>query len=136
MTAPVRVAIALGSNLGDRDAHLHYAIDRLRDALSDLRASRFYNTPAEGVDDPQPDYLNAAVAGTTTLDPHELLALMLTIERERGRTRTSFRASRTLDLDLIFYGDRVINDPDLIVPHPRWEEREFVRKPLSEVWAG
>jgi 2-amino-4-hydroxy-6-hydroxymethyldihydropteridine diphosphokinase len=136
VTAPVRVAIALGSNLGDRDAHLHYAITRLRDALSDVRVSRFYNTPAEGVDDPQPDYLNAAVAGTTTLDPHALLELMLTIERERGRTRTSFRASRTLDLDLIFYGDRVINDPDLTVPHPRWEEREFVRKPLSEIWEG
>lgn len=136
MTAPVRVAIALGSNLGDRDAHLHYAIDRLRTALSDVRVSRFYNTPAEGVDDPQPDYLNAVVSGATTLGPHALLDLMLTIERERGRTRPSFRASRTLDLDLIFYGDQVINDPDLTVPHPRWAEREFVRKPLSEVWPG
>ena len=59
---------------------------------------------------------------------------MLRIERERGRERPSFRASRTLDLDLIFYGDQVIDTPDLTVPHPRWREREFVTRPLGEVW--
>lgn len=131
---PVRVAIALGSNLGDREAHLDYAIERLRQFLSGVRVSSFHNTAAEGVDEPQPDYLNAALSGTTTLDPHELLREMLAIERERGRERQSFRASRTLDLDLIFYGDERIDSPDLTVPHPRWKEREFVVKPLGEVW--
>lgn len=131
---PVRVAIALGSNLGDREAHLRYAIERLRAVLTGVRVSSFHNTAAEGVDEPQPDYLNAAMSGWTTLGPHELLGQMLRIERERGRERPSFRASRTLDLDLIFYGNQAIQSPDLVVPHPRWREREFVTTPLAEVW--
>lgn len=134
MPAGVRVAIALGSNLGDRQAHLHYAITRLSTILSDIQVSSFYNTAAVEVAEPQPDYLNAAVAGWTTLEPQALLDEMLRIERERGRERPSFRASRTLDLDLIFYGDQVITTPDLTVPHPRWRDRDFVVRPLGEVW--
>jgi 2-amino-4-hydroxy-6-hydroxymethyldihydropteridine diphosphokinase len=134
LSSVVRVAIALGSNLGDREAHLRFAIDRLSAILSDVRVSSFHNTAAEGVDEPQPDYLNAALSGTTTLSAQALLDEMLAIERERGRERPSFRASRTLDLDLIFYGDHTISTPELTVPHPRWREREFVVKPLSEVW--
>jgi 2-amino-4-hydroxy-6-hydroxymethyldihydropteridine diphosphokinase len=131
---PTRVAIALGSNLGDRHAHLSFAIERLREILTDVRASSIHETAPEGVDEPQPDYLNAVVAGFTTLGPHELLQELLAIERERGRTRPSLRASRTLDLDLILYGDAVIDTPELTVPHPRYKEREFVTKPLAEVW--
>ena len=131
---PTRVAIALGTNLGDRHAHLAFAIDRLRRILTDVRVSSIHETAPEGVDEPQPDYLNAVVAGTTTLSPHELLQALLDIERERGRTRESFRASRTLDLDLILFGDEVISTPELTVPHPRYKERQFVTKPLSEVW--
>lgn len=134
MSSGVRVAIALGSNLGDREAHLLFAIRRLSGILTDVRVSSFYNTAAEGVDEPQPDYLNAALSGTTTLSAPALLGEMLRIERERGRERSSFRASRTLDLDLIFYGDDTISTPELTVPHPRWREREFVAKPLAEVW--
>lgn len=134
MSPGVRVAIALGSNLGDRESHLRYAISRLSTMLDDVRVSSFHNTAAEGVDEPQPDYLNAALSGTTTLSAQALLEEMLAIERERGRERPSFRASRTLDLDLIFYGDQTISTPYLIVPHPRWRERAFVVKPLSEVW--
>lgn len=134
MTPGVRVAIALGSNLGDREAHLRFAIDRLTTLLTDVRVSTFYNTAAVEVDGPQPDYLNAALSGTTTLTAHDLLTAMLAIERERGRTRPSLRASRTLDLDLIFYGDQTIATPDLTVPHPRWRDRDFVVRPLSEVW--
>ena len=129
-----RVAIALGSNLGDRQAHLDFAIARLRSSLSNLRVSSVFETAPEGVEGPQPDYLNAAISGETHLDPHELLELLLSIERERGRTRESFRASRTLDLDLIFYGSQVINTPELTVPHPRYRERAFVMRPLAEVW--
>jgi len=134
VSSGVRVAIALGSNLGDRHAHLNYAITRLSTLLSDMRVSSFHNTAAVEVDEPQPDYLNAVVSGTTPLAPHALLAEMLTIERERGRERPSLRASRTLDLDLIFYGDQHISTPTLTVPHPRWRDRAFVVGPLSEVW--
>ena len=134
MPSGVRVAIALGSNLGDRDAHLRYAITRLSTLLTDMRVSTFHNTAAVEVDEPQPDYLNAVVSGATTLAPQDLLHAMLAIERERGRVRPSLRASRTLDLDLIFYGDQAISTPELTVPHPRWREREFVVGPLSEVW--
>ncbi|MBK9241567.1 MAG: 2-amino-4-hydroxy-6-hydroxymethyldihydropteridine diphosphokinase [Acidobacteria bacterium] len=129
-----RVAIALGSNLGDRRAHLQFAISRLRTILTDVRVSSIHETAPEGVDGPQPDYLNAVVAGFTTLSPIALLQTLLAIERERGRTRPSLRASRTLDLDLILYGDAVIDTPELTVPHPRYLERQFVTKPLAEIW--
>lgn len=129
-----RVAIALGSNLGDRRAHLQYAIDRLHELLTGVRVSSIHETAPEGVDGPQPDYLNAVVSGTTTLGPLDLLHRLLAIERERGRTRPSLRASRTLDLDLILYGDAVIDTPELTVPHPRYKERRFVTDPLAEVW--
>ena len=131
---PTRVAIALGSNLGDRHAHMAFAISRLRKILTDVRISSIHETAPEGVDEPQPDYLNAVVAGTTTIGPHELLQALLDIERERGRTRESFRASRTLDLDLILYGDEAIDTPELTVPHPRYKDRQFVMKPLAEIW--
>ena len=129
-----RVAIALGSNLGDRRAHLQFAISRLRTILTDVRVSSIHETAPEGVDGPQPDYLNAVVAGFTTLSPIALLQTLLAIERERGRTRPSLRASRTLDLDLILYGDEVIDTPELTVPHPRYKDRKFVTEPLDEVW--
>lgn len=131
---PTRVAIALGSNLGDRQAHLAYAIGRLREFLTNVRVSSIHETAPEGVDEPQPDYLNAVVSGDTTLQPLALLHRLLAIERERGRTRPSLRASRTLDLDLILYGDAMINTPELTVPHPRYKDRRFVTEPLSEVW--
>ena len=83
--------------------------------------------------DPQPPYLNGAVVGETSLEPRDLLKALLAIERERGRERLTPRASRTLDLDLILYGDRIINGPDLVVPHPRFRERRFVLEPLAEI---
>jgi len=132
--SPTRVAIALGSNLGDRRAHLQFAVGRLRKILTNVRVSSIHETAPVGVDEPQPDYLNAVVVGDTTLSPLALLQTLLAIERERGRTRPSLRASRTLDLDLILYGDAVINTPELTVPHPRYLERRFVTEPLGEVW--
>ena len=129
-----RVAIALGSNLGDRRAHLEFAISRLRKILTDVRVSSIHETAPEGVDGPQPDYLNSVISGFTILSPIALLHALLAIERERGRTRPSLRASRTLDLDLILYGDEVIDTAELTVPHPRYLERKFVTEPLKEVW--
>ncbi len=127
------VALALGSNLGDRRAHLTWAVDRLSTLLRDCRVSSFIETDPVGVPDAQPPYLNAAMVGTTALDPHDLLAALMTIEQERGRTRTSFRGARTLDLDLILYGDRILDDASLTVPHPRFRDRRFVLEPLASI---
>lgn len=131
MDGVVPVAIALGSNLGDRRAHLTFAVEQIAALLDDLRLSPVIETEPAGVDEPQPPYLNAAVTGTTTLGAAELLEALLHIERERGRTRPAPRAPRTLDLDLILYGDRVVDRDGLTVPHPRFRERRFVLEPLA-----
>ena len=128
-----RVAIALGSNLGDRRAHLEWAIERLSRLLSAPRASSMVETEPVGVPDEQPAYLNAVVVGESALGPEALLAALMALERERGRQRLSFRSARTLDLDLILYGDRVIHEAGLDVPHPRFRERDFVLGPLAEL---
>jgi 2-amino-4-hydroxy-6-hydroxymethyldihydropteridine diphosphokinase len=128
----VRVAIALGSNQGDRERILHDAVGALREYVGDLRVSTFHDTEPVGVG-PQPRFLNAAVVGTTTLSARELLATLLDIERRFGRERPHPGAPRTLDLDLILYGDTVIDEPHLVVPHPRFRERAFVLAPLAEI---
>jgi 2-amino-4-hydroxy-6-hydroxymethyldihydropteridine diphosphokinase len=133
--AEVPVAIALGSNLGDRRAHLNWAIGQLDSFLSHLRASSFHETVPVDVNGPQPRYLNAAVVGQTTLAPRALLDLLLDLERRRGRERPARRAPRTLDLDLILYDDRVIDEPGLTVPHPEFHRRAFVLAPLAEIAA-
>ena len=128
-----RVAIALGSNLGDRDAHLRWAIARLHQHLTNIRTSSFIETDPVDVPDPQPRYLNAAVVGETTLPASALMSFLLDLERDRGRTRTAARAARTLDLDLILYDDAIIDEPGVAVPHPRFRERAFVLQPLTEL---
>ena len=129
----MRVAIALGSNLGDRLAHLHYALEQLQPSLGDLRVSSIIETEPVDVDEPQPPYLNAVVVGETSLTPDEVLAELMRIERARGRRRPSRHAARTLDLDVILYGDQVMESAALTVPHPRFRERRFVLGPLAEV---
>jgi len=129
----VRVAIALGSNLGDRRAHLQYAIDALSLDLTEIKSSSIIETPPEGVGDEHGPYLNGAVVGLTGLSARDLLARLHEIEEEGGRQRPYPLAPRTLDLDLILYGDSVIVEPDLSVPHPRFRERAFVLQPLSEI---
>jgi len=127
------VAIALGSNVGDRRAHLQYAVARLSTFVSNLRVSRFIDSAPVDVSEPQPPYLNGAAVGETMLSAPELLDALMAIERERGRTRLTPRAPRTLDLDLILYGHAIIRDDGLIVPHPRFRERAFVVDPLKEI---
>lgn len=137
----VDVAIALGSNVGDRPATLNAAIEALAGFLSNLRASSFYDTPfvgtgpSDGGTDTsvQPPVLNAAVVGVTSLEAHPLLERLLAIELEFGRTRPYGGAPRTLDLDLILYGAAIIDEPGLQVPHPRFRERRFVLEPLAEI---
>jgi 2-amino-4-hydroxy-6-hydroxymethyldihydropteridine diphosphokinase len=133
VTSSTRAAIALGSNLGDRQAHLAHAVSRLSEILANLRHSTWYDTAPVGVSPDQPRYLNGAVIGETTLPARALLGRLLELEGERGRTRPSAMAPRTLDLDLILYGDAVIREPGLQVPHPRFRERLFVLEPLAEI---
>ena len=130
---PTPVAIALGSNLGDRAAHLAFAVAELSRVLSDLRLSRLVDTEPVGVPEAQSRFLNAAVVGTTVLAPATLLAELLAIERLRGRERPYHHAPRTLDLDLILYGARIVREEGLEVPHPRFRERLFVLEPLAEI---
>jgi beta-ureidopropionase len=130
----VRVAIALGSNLSDRAAHIAAGIAALRQYIPDLIVSSLIETPAEGVG-PQPDFLNGAAAGSWRGSAESLLALLQGIEHDCGRERPFPGAPRTLDLDLIFFGDAVIDSPGLAVPHPRFRERSFVLTPLAEIAA-
>jgi 2-amino-4-hydroxy-6-hydroxymethyldihydropteridine diphosphokinase len=126
--------IALGSNLGDRATYLTQGIQALRAsaALSHMLASSFIETEPVGVVG-QPPYLNGVIIADTYLEPRPLLDLLLEIEHRFGRVRPFDRAPRTLDLDLIFYGSRVIQEPDLQVPHPRFRERRFVLEPIAEL---
>lgn len=128
-----RVAVALGSNLGNRAGHLDYAVGRLHEIIGGLKVSRYFETAPVGIVGPQPLYLNAAAVGTTALSAKALLDALLAIEQERGRTRPHANAPRTLDLDLILYGALVAAEPGLIVPHPRFRERRFVLEPLADV---
>jgi 2-amino-4-hydroxy-6-hydroxymethyldihydropteridine diphosphokinase len=128
----VPVAIALGSNLGDRESLLREGIAALEQHLRNLRVSTFYETDPVGVDK-QPRFLNAAATGYTGLSARDLLDALLDIERRLGRERPYPRAPRTLDLDLILYGDLIANEHDLVVPHPRFRDRRFVLMPLAEI---
>lgn len=129
------VFIALGSNLGDRDAHLRGALRALDDSglVRVLRCSTFHETAAVGGPPGQPNYLNAVAEVETVLSPRGLLALLHEIERRHGRERGERAAPRTLDLDLLLFGERSIDEPGLHVPHPRMWQREFVMRPLAEL---
>jgi 2-amino-4-hydroxy-6-hydroxymethyldihydropteridine diphosphokinase len=132
----VPVAVAIGSNLGDRTYYLQAGIERLRRLLANLRVSTTIETAPVGVPAGQPMFLNAAIVGQTEVrDPRVFLEALLAIEREAGRERPFPGAARTLDLDLVLFGDLVVTEPDLVVPHPRFRERRFVLEPLAEIAA-
>ena len=128
--------IALGSNLGDPLQQLRTAVQKLPRLGEVVARSGLYRSPAQGGPPGQPDYLNAVVA----LDPFppyqsplELLRALLAIEQEAGRVRRILWEARTLDLDLLAMGDRILKSPELILPHPRMMERAFVLAPLCEI---
>jgi 2-amino-4-hydroxy-6-hydroxymethyldihydropteridine diphosphokinase len=129
----ITAAVALGSNLGDRRAHLDFAVSRLRSVFTNLRVSRYYETDPVDLTGAQPRFLNAAAVGSTEAPPGDLLHALLSMEAERGRERPHPGAARTLDLDLVLYGNLVLNEPELVVPHPRFRERRFVLEPLAEI---
>jgi 2-amino-4-hydroxy-6-hydroxymethyldihydropteridine diphosphokinase len=130
----VTAAIALGSNLGDRAATLQSAIQQLWQLGTVTAVSSFYETDPVGYLD-QPQFLNAAALLETTLPPLELLESLLAIERAFGRHRSATvpKGPRTLDLDLLLYGDQVLDTPTLTLPHPAMHERRFVLAPLAEI---
>ncbi|ATE59212.1 2-amino-4-hydroxy-6-hydroxymethyldihydropteridine diphosphokinase [Thauera sinica] len=135
--ARVRAYIAFGANLGDPAAAFRLAVERLA-ALPRTRIaaqSSLYRSAPVGVAGDHPDYINAVIALDTGLTPQALLAALLAIEHEGGRTRPARLAPRTMDLDLLLHGDAVIDEPGLVVPHPRMHERAFVLQPLAEIAA-
>jgi 2-amino-4-hydroxy-6-hydroxymethyldihydropteridine diphosphokinase len=130
-----RVYIALGGNLGDRRANLERAVELLDadPALELVAVSSLRETDPVGYED-QPRFLNGALAADTALSPRELLDRLLAVERELGRDRRGPRfGPRTVDLDLLLYGDDTVDEPGLTVPHPRLAERRFVLEPLAEL---
>jgi len=128
------VAIALGSNLGDRRAAIAFALEKLTAFVSNLHLSDLIETEpeGEGLQD-QPLFLNAVAIGETSLGARGLLDALLGIERAVGRERPFPGAARTLDLDLILLGDQIVLEDGLEVPHPRFRERFFVLGPLAEI---
>jgi 2-amino-4-hydroxy-6-hydroxymethyldihydropteridine diphosphokinase len=134
-----RAFVGLGSNLGDREVTLRAAVGRLR-GLADTevkQVSRFRDTEPVGYVD-QPRFLNGAVELETTLSPQALLEALLALERDFGRDRSASppQGPRTLDLDLLLYGQETIAEPGLLLPHPRLHERRFVLEPLAELDPG
>ena len=131
-----RAFVGLGSNLGDREGTLRAAVGRLRrlPETTVVAVSKFRDTEPVGYVD-QPRFLNAAVELRTGLSARELLDALLGLERHFGRDRSAVPAQgpRTLDLDLLLYGDARIDEPGLQVPHPRLHERAFVLEPLAEL---
>jgi 2-amino-4-hydroxy-6-hydroxymethyldihydropteridine diphosphokinase len=133
-----RAFVGLGANLGDREATLRRAVDLLRaEPGIEVRAvSTFRETDPVGYLD-QPRFLNGAAELETTLSPRELLDRMLAVEQALGRERTGPRfGPRTVDLDLLLYGDETLDEPGLRVPHPRLHERRFALEPLAELDPG
>lgn len=141
---PTAIAIGLGSNLGDREAHLVDAVRALEGVVSDIRVGGLYESTAwslagaevAGDSDPeagQPRYLNSALVGRTHLDPQPLLAVLKFLEQRAGRRRDRRWGPRPLDLDLLLYGDQVDPAPELTLPHPGLRRRPFALAPLADL---
>lgn len=132
-----RVFIGIGSNIGDRRAHINAGIEALDEdfGIDLVSVSRVRETQPVGPVPGQGTYLNAAVHIRTELAPGDLLAALLDIERANGRDRSAEArwGPRTLDLDLLIFGERVVDEPGLSVPHPRLTERRFVLEPLADL---
>ncbi len=127
-----KVYLALGSNLGDRQKHLAEARDHIRAQVGLTDFSSIYETEPWGFAD-QPAFLNQVVAGNTLLKPLELLAFTQSIEKELGRVKTFRNGPRVIDIDILLYGDQIVETESLTIPHPRLHERGFVLKPLADI---
>ena len=134
MQATARVFLAVGSNLGDRVKNLARAVSQLKQAhgIEFVRASNTYETEPVGGPS-QGKYLNAVWEIRTHLSPHNLLQMLLMIETSLGRERQGRNFPRTLDLDILFYDQKIIHEQGLVIPHPRLHERAFVLNPLCDL---
>ena len=129
----MRAYLGLGSNLGDRRAHLRAAVAALPDVVA---VSPVYETEPLGGPPGQQPYLNLVVELDTDLSPRDLLAVGNRLEETAGRVREEVGGPRTLDVDVLVVGDLVVNEPDLVVPHPRMWRRRFVLAPLADLAEG
>ncbi len=129
------VYLALGSNLGERELHLKSAISGLcSHDVKIIRCASIYSTEPKEVLS-QPWFLNTAVEGNTSLDPAALLRACIAVEETNSRKRTISKGPRTLDIDIIFYGNEIVRKPGLVIPHPHFFKRRFVLEPLAEIAA-
>jgi len=129
----MRIVLGLGSNMGDREAHLREAVASLQQRkITVQRSASLYLTEPRDYTD-QPWFINTVAEVSTNLNPQELLECCLLVEREAGRIRDLSRGPRPIDLDILFYGDQQIQTANLIVPHPRYADRRFVLAPLAEL---
>lgn len=126
------VYISLGSNLGDRTANLRTAIGKLCELGNLVAVSSFYETEPVEVTD-QPWFLNCAVGLKTELMPRQFLSKLLKIERQMGRRRMRPKGPRTIDIDILLFGNSIVHTPKLNVPHPAMHQRRFVLQPFSEI---
>jgi len=126
--------LGLGSNMGDKRDNIEKSIMLLSQnpGIEIVLSSKFYETAPVGLKD-QPDYINAAIKINTNLNPHDLLAVCLGIEKELLRVRTIRWGPRTIDIDILIYDDLILNEVDLVLPHPLMHEREFVLSPMMDI---
>lgn len=134
MTTKHTVYLALGTNLGDRLANLQSALASLPPDVKPVRVSPIYETPPWGYTD-QPAFLNLVLSAETHLAPRPLLSYLKQIETALGRVPTFRYGPRHIDLDILFYDDLILNETDLVIPHPRLHERAFVLVPLADIAA-
>lgn len=127
-----RAFLALGTNLGDRHANLQTAREALVPEITIYKCSSIYETPPWGYED-QPGFLNQVLEVRTALEPRPLLAALKAIEVQMGRLKTFLFGPRLIDLDILFYGQRILGTEHLTIPHPRLGERAFVLVPLNEI---
>lgn len=129
------VYLGLGSNIGDSRANITQAIQLLGTVVQKIKQAPFYTSKAVGYTD-QPDFINTAISGRTGLSPEELLEFIGQVEQQVGRTASFRWGPREIDIDIIFYGNRVLATDSLVIPHPRLRDRDFVLRPLNDLDPG
>ena len=128
-----KIHLLIGSNMGDRKAYLAKAIAEIGQKIGKItEKSRLYETQAWGLTN-QPDFMNQAIEVETTLSPQETLKTILAIETDMGRVRAEKWTERTIDIDILLFGNLIVEEPDLQIPHPRLPERNFALVPLMEI---
>ncbi len=127
-----RVTLALGSNLGDRFENLQQALKDISLRISIIKISSVYETPPWGYSD-QPVFFNQVLSGNTSLNPVELLTFVKNIENSMGRVKNFQNGPRLIDIDILLFGEKIIDSEKLVIPHPRMVERSFVLLPLAEI---